>query len=100
MSMGPFNRFVRNLLLHQRAAREGGMDRRQFLRACVVGGAALPFISPIEVLGRVTAQPWPVGYRMRIFQELATGNPAAIDAFVAYISPVVVRVIERTLVIQ
>lgn len=50
----PLNRFINNLLRHQRAAKEGGMDRRAFLRACLIGGAVLPFIKPLEVLSGST----------------------------------------------
>jgi hypothetical protein len=88
--MNPLSRFIQNYLLTQRAAKEGRMDRRQFLRACVLGGVALPVVGQID-LGRLTETRWISSRNPAwIYYDLLTAQ----EAFAAFIAPTILQVIE------
>ena len=93
--MNPLSRFIQNYLLTQRAAKEGRMDRRQFLRACVLGGVALPVIGQID-LGRLTETRWVSNAEMirAMGSRNAYTRKVAQEAFAAFIAPTILQVIE------
>jgi hypothetical protein len=93
--MNPLSRFIQNYLRTQRAAKEGRMDRRQFLRACVLGGIALPVIGQID-LGRLTETRWVSNVEMirALGSRDVRTREAAQEAFAAFVAPTILQVIE------
>ncbi|MFA6433016.1 MAG: hypothetical protein WCV82_04395 [Candidatus Paceibacterota bacterium] len=92
--MNPLSRFIQNYLRTQRAAKEGCMDRRQFLRACVLSGAALPVIGQID-LGRLTETRWVSNAEMiRALGRKDARTVEVIEAFAAFIAPTILQVID------
>ncbi len=89
--------FIRRVLLGQRAAREGGMDRRVFIRSCLIAGAAIPFISPVTLF-----QPrWSnADLIRRLASTDLTEALAAREAFAAFITAPILQVIEQAPVIS
>lgn len=87
---------IRRMLKTNRAVREGGMDRRAFLKTALAGVVMAPAIPQmVERVTRPSSRVYSFGSMEDLLRRMAAGDARAREAFAAFIMEPIIAAIEQ-----